>query len=420
MLHQKCLFRAAVWTLVVLSLLTSSPVSAGRIRKDDNPMARDIQILNNADVKVQVFWVNPTSGELVVSVEAGILKGMDTLLNSYIGHTFEVQEVKSKKTNLCRGPEGECRITRFTVTNNEDQKFIIQKDFTVTYEDSRTRALEKAKKVSEECPMPTSEGNDIPDLDAWAECLQQKINQTLDESKQEIEFQASVRKNMGKKLVDYACDDEDFSASVGTYNKTLALGLKSQNPKMQYLFQSDTTKIILIDGFIARSQCKWLQESAKKSDGKGTLEWSAIQDASIKTIVQRIYSAIDQTIEYFPDRFFLDEMAQRDHEFPLFEMDIGEDTTTLKRHLAEEDDRHPLMATFMMFCDAADKGGAVHFPQTGTHVKPKQGQGLLITYMDPNKKNAGIVEEDIFTAEVVECPVKEGKRTTIKYQIPAP
>jgi hypothetical protein len=113
-------------------------------------------------------------------------------------------------------------------------------------------------------------------------------------------------------------------------------------------------------------------------------------------------------------------MAQRDHEFPLFEMDIGEETTTLKRHLAEEDDRYPLMATFMMFCDVANKGGAVHFPQTGTHVKPKQGQGLLITYIDPNKKSAGIVEEDIFTAEVVECPVKEGKRTTIKYQIPAP
>jgi hypothetical protein len=396
----------------------------GRIRKDDNPTGRDIQIVNDSDVKVDIFWINPQTKELVKSLDAGLLKGTDSMVNSYIGHEFEAQEVPRKSTGTCRAENNECMKGHFVVTSNEDQRFTIEKDLSVTYEDARSRAMEKAKKVSEECPMPqTSSGDGLPDLEEWATCLQQRINDTLHGSKEEIEFQADVRKNMGQRLVNFACSDEEFPQSKSTYNQTLNLGLGPQrNPKMKYLFQSETNKVILLENFVARSQCKWLKESAERG-GKNRLEWSAIGDVAIRTVVERIYKALDQTLEYSVPKEFLDEQRISSGEHPLFELHSidsaangGTDVDT-NRFLAENHAGHPLMATLILFCDVPEKGAAIHFPKSGTHVKPEVGHALLISYLDHNTGETG---DDAFTSEFVECPVVEGKRTTLKYHIPLP
>jgi hypothetical protein len=200
------------------------------------------------------------------------------------------------------------------------------------------------------------------------------------------------------------------------------LGLGPQrNPRMKYLFQSETSKVILLENFVARSQCKWLKESAEKG-GKNRLEWSAIGDVAIRTVVERIYKALDQTLEYTVPKAFLDEQRVSSQEHPLFELhavDIanGEAEVHSNRFFAEDHDGHPLMATFMLFCDVPEKGGAIHFPKSGTHVKPEVGHALLISYIDPITGEMG---DDAFTSEHVECPVVQGKRTTLKYHIPHP
>lgn len=388
---------------------------SSRIRNNDNPTGRDIQIVNKSEVKVDIFWINPSSGELVKSVDTGILKGTDSVINSYIGHKFEVHELPRKTTKLCRGENNECRKASFVVTNSDDQRFTIEQDISITYEDARSRAMDKAKKVSQECPMPEAAPGVMPDLDQWAECLQKKINATLDVSREEIEFQASVRKSMGRRLANYACVDEEFATTKSTYNETLNLGLgHTRNPKMKYLFQSETSKVILIENFVARSQCKWLKESAAKKANQ--LEWSAIDDIAIRTVVERIYKALEQTLDYSVNHDFLDGQAKKSHAHPLFEL---HDSTLTddggKTFVAEDHHGHPLMGTVMLFCDVPEKGGAVHFPKAGVHVKPEGGQALLISYLDPT---TGEKNDDAFTTEFVECPIADGKRTTLKYHIP--
>lgn len=389
--------------------------ASSRIRKSDNPTGRDIQIVNQSEVKVDVFWVNPNTRELVKSVDTGIMKGTDSLINSYIGHQFEIHELPRKTSKLCRGENNECRKGTFTVTNNEDQRFTINEDLRITYEDARSRAMDKAKKVSEECPMPESSAGGMPDLDSWAECLQKQINATLDVSREEIQFQASVRKSMGRKLANYACGDEKFPTTISSYNQTLNLGLgNARNPKMKYLFQSETSKVVLLENFVARSQCKWLKESAAKKNSQ--LDWSAIDDVAIRTVVERIYKALEEVVDYKTESNFLDQQKALSHTYPLFELHDSSATDNGGRtFVAEDDRRHPLMGTFMLFCDVPEKGGAVHFPKAGTHLKPEGGEALLITYLDPN---TGERDDDAFTSEFLECPVVEGKRTTLKYHIP--
>jgi hypothetical protein len=65
-----------------------------------------------------VFWVNPDTKALAESaVGGGIMFGGTSGINSYVGHTFEVQELPSKKGCL----QKVCRKTHFTVSGDEDQ-----------------------------------------------------------------------------------------------------------------------------------------------------------------------------------------------------------------------------------------------------------------------------------------------------------
>jgi hypothetical protein len=272
--------------------------------------------------------------------------------------------------------------------------------------------------------MPGSDGEGLPDLESWADCLQRKINATLDVSKQEIEFQAGVRKSMGRKLVDYACNDEDFPASVSQKNKTLNVGLGPiKNPKIQTLFDTDTTKIILLDNFVARSQCHWVKEKSQASSEQiGKLSWTAITDVAINGIVARMYKALEQILEYQPEESFVGLVDRKKEEMDpstLFEVfvDTADDAKAMKRHLAEEHEKQPLMASFILFCDTPKQGGAVHFPKAGIHVKPTPGQALLISYMNPK---TGERADDAFTSEYVECPIADGSRASVRYDIPAP
>jgi hypothetical protein len=246
--------------------------------------------------------------------------------------------------------------------------------------------------------------------------LQSQINATLDVHREEIEFQAGIRKNMGRKLAHYACSDEDFPTTSSTFNQTLNLGLgQGRNPKLKYLFQSETSKVVLLESFTARSQCKWLKESAAKNGNR--LDWSSVSDVAIRTVVERMYKALEQIADHVVEPDYLDQQRRLSHTHPLFELhesSAGDDASG-QSFVAEEDYRHPLMGTFLLFCDVPEKGGAIHFPKAGVHVKPEAGHALLITYLDPV---SGERSDDAYTSEFMECPVVEGKRTSLKYHIP--
>ena len=76
--------------------------------------------MNRSGVKIDAFWVHPQTRQLADSnTEGGIVHGADAPISSYIGHTFEVQELPKLKTGKCE--QEECRRTRFTVSSNEGQ-----------------------------------------------------------------------------------------------------------------------------------------------------------------------------------------------------------------------------------------------------------------------------------------------------------
>ena len=49
------------------------------------------------------------------------MAGASFALNSFVTHSFQVRELAGKKSGVCEGTEGECRVDYFTVNENTDQ-----------------------------------------------------------------------------------------------------------------------------------------------------------------------------------------------------------------------------------------------------------------------------------------------------------
>lgn len=50
-----------------------------------------------------------------------VLNGASFNLNSFIGHEFEIRELPSGKTGVCKGEEQTCRTNLLSVTENSEQ-----------------------------------------------------------------------------------------------------------------------------------------------------------------------------------------------------------------------------------------------------------------------------------------------------------
>ena len=72
-------------------------------------------------------------------------------------------------------------------------------------------------------------------------------------------------------------------------------------------------------------------------------------------------------------------------------------------------------ARLFLFCEVPEEGhgGAIHFPETGTHVYPKLYEGMLVTYTRSHARQ-GLNEK--INNEHIDCPVLKGNRIMVQHQ----
>ena len=107
-----------IGSIMLLLQLTSVVLAAN--------VERQITIMNESGRRVEIHWIHPDTGELVLQSTPDILNGASMNLNSYVSHTFEVRELPGKKTGVCEGEEQQCRVDYFTVNSNDDQSKFCQ------------------------------------------------------------------------------------------------------------------------------------------------------------------------------------------------------------------------------------------------------------------------------------------------------
>ena len=107
----------SLFALLALAVVVDS---APLRRKDGNPLSRSMRVRNESGVKLDIFWIHPTTRELAASHTSGdgIVFGAESGILSYVGHEFEVREMPNKH-GKCH--DTECRKTYFACNDNEDQ-----------------------------------------------------------------------------------------------------------------------------------------------------------------------------------------------------------------------------------------------------------------------------------------------------------
>jgi hypothetical protein len=79
-----------------------------------------VSINNDSGLKLFLNWVNPDTGETVPFTD--IEKDDLLVIDSYIGHEFEVREMPSEDSGVCETSEDQtCKINRFKITENGAQ-----------------------------------------------------------------------------------------------------------------------------------------------------------------------------------------------------------------------------------------------------------------------------------------------------------
>ena len=290
---------------------------------------------------------------------------------------------------------------------------------------SRTRAQERAREALNECrdldQYNTPVDSPLEKLERLTECMKQNVQESIYEKQDELDFQADVRRRMGSKLKTYACNDPNSTATEPLYEKEWnpnnpRLRLDNLSHTVKVLLQADTTLIALIENMATPSDCEYMRKLAKENAMDPTVvPWDSRKDRTTLSMLSSIYAYVNPAVKSVKMYAGLPEKGQDIFRFYHDSSSFAEDD---HEPVYSSSDVWPVQgnsyARLLIFCEVPDDGGGggIHFPESGAHVHPTLGEGLLITY---TRQPPGQGRNEKFTNEHTGCPIVSGNRTVLQH-----
>ena len=216
-----------------------------------NSRQRPIQFKNDSSRKTEIFWVDPTSGDMVLQTPEAMLSGETLMLNSYVNHTFFIREVPDKSGTCNAGTTysapslSPCKTAFIRVNDHHDGKqfhrtlntlysstalskisfhsvFHILEDMEVQHHvDSAVKDITDAiaancqDKVFQQIQANKSMSpNDA--IDAYVACAKPLVAHRIEETNKEISEQEGLRSEMAGEWEEYTCADFDLPTTTPT------------------------------------------------------------------------------------------------------------------------------------------------------------------------------------------------------------
>mmetsp|Transcript_4425 Transcript_4425/g.6764 ORF Transcript_4425/g.6764 Transcript_4425/m.6764 type:complete len:456 (+) Transcript_4425:3-1370(+) len=421
------LYRATLWA----TILSTSTVASENI-------PRGININNESNAKLEVFWINPGTGERVLQSTPYIYKGANMFLNSFLGHTFEAREMPGRN-GTCLGEDQTCRVGYFTVNGNDEQAVFIDEELNVRHQDHKTIAKASANELMKDCVegiKVTIEEKDLSATEAvkiMKECVESGVALEMEKAKEEISFQGKIRRTMGEHFENYTCADYDLETTEPLEETKWYNSKENIRRDVKIMLDRPASKVHLVKNFISDEECAAMEEEAAPllhkatvADGKGGSElspnrkamqagikipWHLEEEEDLLAILsRRVYDYTNHVLD-----MDIDEHGQEDLMSIQYE-GRGEDDETPDRYTPHCDgDCTGLphrtggrMATVVVYCAVPEKGGATNFRNSAIHVVPERGSATFFSYIDPNT----MIMDDGFT-EHSGCPVIEGEKKIV-------
>lgn len=237
----------------------------------------------------------------------------------------------------------------------------------------------------------------------------------LEESKDNIVL---YRNLISSRLRNYTCNDDTMVTSKAIRNYYVNEGDRSF--KIDVLFDLPSAKIWAIEDFISDEECSVLQEHAstrleratvagedgssivsehRKAQQAGYNSHQSDDNDPLHPLYLRILGITNQHTGYNlkppgQEDFTIIQYSKDDQYTPHCDGDCD----------GAEHNPGGRVATAVMYCQVAERGGATTFTKTDIFVKPKKGMATFFSYKGPDGKM------DIAHTEHSGCPVLEGEK----------
>ncbi|KAL3808167.1 hypothetical protein ACHAXA_009854 [Cyclostephanos tholiformis] len=418
---------AALFLFSLIIRLTSLLVLAADV-------PRTITIMNESGRRVEIYWISPDDGELVLQSDPDILDGTSLELNSFVGHSFEVRELPGKKSGVCDGEGQTCRVDYFTVNPNNDQIVFVREGISVDHTDSKIVANRSASTVLDTCKSAavsqlTAAGPHMaPSIfDSLGECIKRGLAIEIEKANEEIAFQAEIRHGIADLIENYTCADM-------TLNTTEAKRTEYwEGRRVDVMIDRPVAKIHLVENFLTQEECQAVEERAAPilhdatvADGSGGQHLSDARKAKqagikvhwdkeaegdlIASLSRRVYDYVNHVLP-----FNITENGQEDL-MSIQYFGRGPDDEKPDRYMPHCDgDCNGMdfrtgqrMATIVMYCDIPEVGGQTRFRNSNVHIVPKKYAATFFSYIDPvtMKMDSGFTQHS-------GCPVVEGEKKIV-------
>lgn len=366
---------------------------------------RNIKIVNESGHRVEIYWIHWNGEASLMSPH--ILSGTTYILDSFASHNFEARELPHVKTNKC--VHEECKKGYFRVNHNFNQVITIEPGMVIVHADDKSVARDKAVEIIKECKTMalkestgTSKGKTeiINDL---AACVERNVMDTLETLREEIAIQTDIRRGMAELFENYTCNDEQVETSDEisielweSYEKTWH--------QVKVLHDRPSSKIHIVQQFITEEECRAMEQEAVVDDADSMdkqvkVPWQETKHP-IATLSQRVYDYTNHVLG-------LDITKDGQEDLMLY---FGDGYKPRCDGSCHGDLHIPgnRVATMIMYCQTADKGGATNFGNAGIHVKPTKGDAVFINYMNPDDKGT-----DYGFTQHSGCPVLLGEQKIV-------
>lgn len=320
--------------------------------------------------------------------------------------------------------------------------FTLNKDFKIVFSDDQVKAQEQATEIVRECQDKAKQKLDGAENDAakvmeamndLVACVEGSVTETLTKANEELAFQSLIRKGIAEQMENHTCADTSLDTS-DSLKEEWWLGSKDKKKRTsKVLLDRPASKIHVVENFISQEECEAMETAAEPklhratvADGKGgshfsenrkalqagiTVDWSKEDSGdAIARLSRRVYDYTNYVLG-----LGIEEHGQEDL-MSIQYFGRGENDTAPDRYMPHCDGEcdgmahksGTRMATMVMYCKLPTLGGHTNFRNANVHVKPKFGDAIFFSYIDPDTR----VMDTGFT-EHSGCPVFEGEKKIV-------
>lgn len=412
---------------------------AGRAsaRASHNPDSVKLYVRNEADVPLDIAWINTFSkNALVKQREKPIAPYSSMNIDSYFSHSFLLSDEELEIDTYTESMHDPSTMVKFTMSEYDEEVVVGRADngtLTMKKMNSLTRTMDLMDEARKKC-MPVCTAKTCPNEGSVAAtpefltCVGNEVAKKHANVERDLSRTLKLLEEVGDRARNYTCIDPNMTTTNDTV-RTFKWNSEDYRPPgkpkfvpVKVFLDEPSAKIMLLDDFVTDEECVQLQERATKS-GMAAASVNSDDGGSILSPARRAKAgAVDPDLEDPADpitalflRSYAFADAQTGYGIPV---EGQEGFSVIKYDATDEYRPHcdgdctgvafkpgGRVATMVVYCEQAKAGGGTTFSSADVFLNGKRGQAAFFSYYDKAKNIT-----DVGLTRHSGCPVLDGNK----------